>query len=140
MRVTLDREKAYEVMFSITFISNRQDRPEFIKDGIRYEESHAKPWRRIDMFWIETHLKEHRLGSLCVEPDLDNPKNFTIVKNWFMGAPGETTNIVLSRAAEYFRNSQEYLAQVEWTAALKNKIDQDRADGFETRPKTTKPE
>lgn len=125
----LSQKEVNAVQLSVRFITNRQDRPGYVKPGIgHFEQSYAGCHRR-DMFWIDCQFDDINLGSLVVEPDLENPIKFMIQRNHNKVAAGYQE--LRDRAYNWFMDTQEYQQQIIWTQQLAKKVKKDKEVDFQ---------
>lgn len=124
----LEGDEVERVEFSLRFISNRQERPFYIKGGIKYHEPYSA-WQRADMYWIECTLGGTDLGAFSVQPSLTNPEDYYLTRNWNR-VQGDDLSRLMERATAWFRTTGAYPKQVEWTQNLVAKIKQDKEYGF----------
>jgi hypothetical protein len=127
----LETGDAERVEFRYRLISDRQDRPSFVRAGIGEFGEPYYGYHRRDMYWIICSLDGAKLGTFCVEPSLKNPRNFAVHPN-YLNIIGKDVQVVQERATEYFKNSPAYQNQVIWTTSLAEKIRIDREKNFRT--------
>jgi hypothetical protein len=98
-----------ELELQVRLITDRQDLLEEVK--LRREGLRPCMSDRVDMFWVDTQL-----GSLVIEPNLDNPEKFTVDRAG--GFKPNLTKEVVGQITEWFKERPEYLQQVAWTQKL----------------------
>lgn len=125
----LSQKEIEEVQFTIRFITNRQNRPRYLKLGIGHFEQSYTGWHRRDMFWIGCHLDNINLGSLVVEPNLQDPVKIDLGRNYNKVSEGFPELIL--RAHAWFMSTPEYQQQVIWTKLLIEKIRKDERVDFQ---------
>jgi len=124
----LTTDDVENVTFEARFICDRvSEKPSYLKEVDSELKRVTLPWGsgRIDMFWIECYLDSEDLGPLCVVPLLTDPTEFVIGKNWCKVREGYLR--LVNRAKEWFRSTEEYKRQVEWTRMLKQLVEEERA-------------